>query len=148
MKRVVAAVALFLFAGFAAARSARAADAAPPPAPVTLTVTVLNVSDAGGQLDIGVYDEAGFKAKHGTPLAGRIVTARPGTMTVTIDAIPPGVYAVKMFQDVNRNGYFDFGIRLVEPYGFSNDPASPTPSFDDAKFALNAGSHAITVTLH
>jgi uncharacterized protein (DUF2141 family) len=115
---------------------------------VPLTITVFNVSDAGGQLDIGVYDEAGFKTKHGTPVAGKITAARSGTMTITIDGIPPGIYAVKMFQDVNRNGYFDFGFRLTEPYGFSNDPPSPRPGFDDVKFALNANAHAIAVTLH
>ena len=139
------AAAILALTGVTATPSARAADV---PAPVGLTVTVLNVSDAGGQLEVGVYDEAGFKAKHGTPLAGKIVAARPGTTTLTIDGVPPGIYAVKMFQDVNRNGYFDLGFKLTEPFGFSNDPPSPLPSFDDAKFVLGADSHAITVTLH
>jgi uncharacterized protein (DUF2141 family) len=139
------AAAAIVFVSVAATPPALAADA---PAPVTLTVTVLNVSDAGGRLEVGVYDEAGFKTRHGAPIAGKITAARPGTMTIAIDGIPPGVYAVKMFQDINRNGYFDLGFRLTEPYGFSNDPPSPVPSFDDAKFALNAGSNAITVTLH
>lgn len=138
-------VAAIVLCWLAAAQTVFAADAPPP---VTLTITVLNVGDAGGQLDVGVYDEAGFKAKHGTPVAGKIVAARSGTVTLTIEGIPPGVYAVKMFQDVNRNGYFDFGVRLREPYGFSNDPPSPLPSFDDTKFALNAQAHAIAVTLH
>jgi len=123
---------------------ARAADTG------SLTVTVLNVSDAGGQLRVGVYDEAGFKDKHGTPVAGRQVLARPGTMTVTIENIAPGIYAVKMFQDVNRNGFFDFSSRMVEPYGLSNDPAvtAGLPNFDDAKFPVAAGANAITITLH
>ncbi len=123
---------------------ARAADAG------SLTVTVLNVSDAGGQLRVGVYDEAGFKDKHGTPVAGKVALARPGTMTLTIENIAPGTYAVKMFQDINRNGFFDFSPRLAEPYGLSNDPAVTTglPSFDDAKIAIVPGANAITVTLH
>ncbi|HEX4861814.1 MAG TPA: DUF2141 domain-containing protein, partial [Rhizomicrobium sp.] len=111
--------AAIMFVGLAMAPPALAADAT---APVTLTVTVLNVSDAGGQIQIGVYDKAGFTAKHGTPVGGKITAARPGTMTVTIEGLAPGVYAVKMFQDVNRNGYFDFGFKFTEPYGFSNDP--------------------------
>lgn len=123
---------------------ARAGDTA------TLTVTVLGVSDAGGQLRVGVYDEAGFKARNAAPVAGKTLLARPGTMTLTIDGIAPGTYAVKMFQDVNRNGFFDYGARLTEPYGLSNDPAVTTglPSFDDAKIAIVAGTNAITVTLH
>jgi len=123
---------------------ARAADTG------SLTITVLNVSDAGGQLRVGVYDEAGFKDKHGSPVTGKAVLARPGTVTLTIENIAPGTYAVKMFQDINRNGFFDFSPRLVEPYGLSNDPAVTTglPSFDDAKFAIVAGANAITITLH
>lgn len=116
----------------------------------SLTVTVLNVSDAGGQLRVGVYDEAGFKAKRGAPVAGKVVLARPGTMTLTIDGIAPGTYAVKMFQDVNRDGFFDYSPRLTEPYGFSNDPPATTglQGFDDVKIAIVPGANAITVTLH
>lgn len=115
----------------------------------SLTVTVLNVSDAGGQLRVGVYDEAGFKTRSGAPVAGKVMLARPGTMTLTIDGIAPGTYAVKMFQDVNRDGFFDYGPRLAEPYGFSNDPPATTglPSFDDAKIAIVPGANAVTVTL-
>jgi uncharacterized protein (DUF2141 family) len=140
MRRIATALMLL---SLAATAPARADDAT-----ASLTIAVHEVSNAGGQLDIGIYDEAGFKAKHGTPLTGKITAARPGTMTLTIDGIPPGIYAVKMFQDVNRNGYFDFGIRLAEPYGFSNDPASPLPSFDDAKISLHPGANSIDVTLH
>lgn len=116
----------------------------------TLAVTVLGVSDAGGQIKIGVYDEAGFKARSAVPLAGKSVLARPGKMVVTIDGIAPGTYGVKMFQDVNRNGHFDFGAMLTEPFGISNDPeiATGLPDFSDAKIMLVPGENAVTITLH
>ena len=116
----------------------------------TLAVTVLGVSDAGGQVKIGVYDEAGFKSRSAVPVAGKAVLARPGRMVVTIDGIAPGSYGVKMFQDVNRNGHFDFGAMLTEPFGISNDPEAATglPDFADAKITLVPGENAVTITLH
>ena len=55
-----------------------------------------------------------------------------------------------MFQDINRNGFFDVGARLTEPYGISNDPDSQfsLPPFDDAKIVLHPGENAIDITLH
>lgn len=137
--RVVALVCALLAPSLAAAQDS-----------ASLTLTVIGVSDAGGQLKIGVYDEAGFNLRGATPVAGRSVLARPGKMTVTIDAIPPGVYGIKMFQDVNRNGHFDFGAMLTEPFGISNDPelAAGLPAFDDAKITLAPGDNALTITLH
>ena len=134
-----------LAAAFALFASSAAADG-----DATLSVTVLNVGDAGGQLKIGVYDAAGFNAKNALPVAGKVVLARPGKMTVKIEGIAPGVYAVKMFQDIDRNGYFDVGMKGMEPFGVSNDPPVTTglPPFDDAKFTLSPGDNSITVTLH
>jgi uncharacterized protein (DUF2141 family) len=137
-------VALGFLTALAAVSTAAADDST-----ATLTVTVLGVSDAGGQLKIGLYDEAGFKSANTVPLAGKSVLARPGKTTVRIEGIAPGSYGVKMFQDVNRNGHFDFGMRTIEPFGVSNDPQLTTalPSFDDAKITLVPGDNPITITL-
>lgn len=137
--------AVLLALAFAALPVVAAADGT-----ASLTVTVAGVSDAGGELRVGVYDEAGFKVRGAVPVAGKAVLARPGTMTLTIDGIAPGTYGVKLFQDINRNGHFDFGVMLTEPFGISNDPPATMglPSFDDAKFTLAPGANAITVTLH
>ncbi len=137
-----------LAAAFAMLVSQASADDAAPKA--SLAVTVTGISDAGGQLRIGVYDAAGFNAKNAMPVAGKTVLARPGKMTVTITDIAPGTYGVKLFQDIDRNGHFDFGLKGVEPYGVSNDAqaASGLLPFDDAKFTLSPGDNSITVTLH
>ena len=130
--------------------TACAADTAPP-ATATLSVTVRHIfDDAGGDLLIGVYDESGYKMKHGVPVAGRSVHARSSTITVTFENLPPGTYAVKAFQDLNGNGNFDVGVRGIEPYGFSTDPPVTVglPQFDDVKFTLTAGANSIELTLH
>lgn len=119
-------------------------------APASLTIRIENVSDAGGTLRIGVYDQSGFSAKNGVPVAYKFTSARPGTTTVSIDGIAPGAYGVKVLQDINKNGYFDYGPRLMEPAGLSNDPpmrAGPA-DFEASRITLVSGPNSITISLH
>ena len=131
--------------------SARAADPVPVPAPAaaTLTITVHGISDAGGDLRIGVYDEANFALKDGMPVARKVTHARGPKMTITFDDIAPGTYGAKVLQDLNQNGQFDMGLKGVEPFGFSDDPEikGGLPPFDDVKFTVSPGSNSIDVTL-
>lgn len=115
----------------------------------TLTITVRHLIDAGGNLRIGIYDEANYAAKGGTPVARKSVHARGGTMSITFDDIPSGTYAAKVLQDVNQNGNFDFGPKGMEPFGFSNDPevTAGLPTFEAAKFTVSPGVDSIEITL-
>jgi uncharacterized protein (DUF2141 family) len=127
--------------------AARAADAA------TLTVKILNVTDKGGDLRIGVYDKATFVVRGSKPVTGQVVPAVPGTMNFTFSGLKPGEYGVKVLQDVNRNGKMDVSIlamKPAEPFGLSNDakPSLSGPPWDDAKLSLHAGSNSATITLH
>ena len=119
----------------------------------TLTVKVMNVSDKGGDLRVGVYDHATFIVRGSTPLAHQIVPAKAGTMSVVFQGLKPGEYGVKLFQDVNRNGRMDMtmmGMMPDEPYGLSNDaaPSMSGPPWDDAKFTLKPGVTTIAIRLH
>jgi len=130
--------------------AANAADPAPATAPATLTVTIHNISDAGGDIRMGVYDEANFAAKDGTPVARKKSHARGATMSFTFDAIPPGTYGAKVLQDINQNGQFDMGMKGIEPFGFSDDPEikGGLPPFNDVKFTVSPGNNSIDITLH
>jgi uncharacterized protein (DUF2141 family) len=115
----------------------------------SLTITVHNISDAGGDLRIGVYDEANFALKGGVPAARKVTHARGPTMTITFDTIAPGAYGAKVLQDINQNGQFDIGLKGVEPIGFSDDPQlkGGLPPFGDVKFIVAPGNNSIDVTL-
>jgi uncharacterized protein (DUF2141 family) len=116
----------------------------------TLAITVRHISDAGGELRLGVYDQTNYAMKGGIAVARKSANARGSTMTFIFDNIPPGTYAAKVLQDVNRNGNFDFGPKGMEPFGFSNDPKVTVglPPFDDAKFTVTAGANSIEIALH
>ena len=131
----------------------RSALAAPPTARPTanLTVRVENVLPVGGVLRLGVYDEAGYPDDNSKPVASADVTAVSGETIITLYAIPPGVYAIQTFQDVNSNNKMDtswVGLPL-EPFGFSQDatPFLSKPSFEDVKFTLVTGENTQVIHL-
>jgi uncharacterized protein (DUF2141 family) len=120
-----------------------------------LTVTVQHISSKGGNLRLALYDRKSFANDDADPIIDKVVPAKPWVEVVTFDPVPPGIYAVKMFQDANRNGKFDFSwLGLpAERYGFSNN-AQPdwmrlaAPGFDDAKIVLQPGANSISIWLH
>ncbi len=120
-----------------------------------LTVKVEHIAKAGGNLRLAIYNAKSFPNDNADPIVDKVVTATPSVQTVELPAVPPGVYAVKMFQDVNRNEKFDFNWLGIpsERYGFSNN-ARPNwfrmsaPTFEEAKIELKPGTNRIEIWLH
>jgi uncharacterized protein (DUF2141 family) len=100
---------------------------------------------------VALYTSASYPLDSADPVIDGVVAAKPGETIVTLQGIKPGIYAVKLFQDFNRNGEFDMnwlGLPL-EKFGFSNDarPMFSEPSFDATKFELRPGTNTITIHL-
>jgi uncharacterized protein (DUF2141 family) len=122
-----------------------------PAWPATLTIRVENVLPSGGVLRLGLYDAARYPDDNSKPIASADVPAVTGETVIILHAIPPGIYAVQTFQDVNGNDKMDtswLGLPL-EPFGFSRDatPFLSKPSFDDVKFTLAAGDNSQDIHL-
>jgi uncharacterized protein (DUF2141 family) len=143
-------VSRFALAG-ALALAALSLSAAPAVPLATLIIKVEKVSPRGGDVRVALYTAQTYSDDNAKDVPDAVVPARPCETIVTMTGIAPGVYAVKLFQDFNRNGQFDmnwFGLPL-EKYGFSND-ASPTlsePSFDATKFEVRPGKNTIIIHL-
>ena len=110
-----------------------------------LTIRIENVLPSGGILRLGVYDQGSYPDDNSTPVASANVVAISGETTITLRNLPPGIYAVEAFQDVNANNKMDtswLGLPQ-EPFGFSRDavPFLGKPSFDEVKFTLVAGEN-------
>lgn len=125
-------------------------DGAAHPATATLTVHVLNVVE-GGTVRLGVYDRASYPDDNSKPVASADVKAVAGETVIVLRDVPPGVYAIETYQDVNDNDKMDttwLGLPL-EPYGFSRDahPFLSKPSFSKVKFNLAAGEQSQTLHL-
>ena len=120
------------------------------PDSATLVVKVEHVSPKGGDISLALFDATNYDDDD-HPTLDRTEPAEPSGTSIVIEGLKPGVYAVKMMQDINRNGHFDtswIGFPL-EPYGFSNNarPGFSEPSFEKAKFMIAPGTNVITIRL-
>jgi uncharacterized protein (DUF2141 family) len=123
--------------------------------PAILTVKVDHISSKRGNLRLALYDAKSFADDNAPPIVDKVVPAVPYSVTVTFDPVPPGTYAVKMFQDYNRNEKFDFDWLGLpdERYGFSRN-ARPNwmrmsgPDFKDAAIELKPGENWTEIWLH
>lgn len=122
-----------------------------PASAASLAVTVAGIDKKGGDLHVALYNEALWPDDDAKPLADIVVPAVPPKTTVTFKDVVPGVYGVKTYQDVNRNGEFDQGVLGIplERYGFSRDakPGLSAPWFDRVSFPVKAGENAIVIHL-
>jgi uncharacterized protein (DUF2141 family) len=128
---------------------AEPAESQHPPA-ATLCIHVLNVAD-GGTVRLGLYDRASYADDKSEPVAAADVKAVAGETEIVLRDIPPGVYAIETYQDINDNDKMDtslLGLPL-EPFGFSRDarPFLSKPSFSRVAFTLTAGEQSQTLHL-
>jgi uncharacterized protein (DUF2141 family) len=148
---VKAFVPVSVLAALLAPAVARAAD----DARAVLTVKVDHIAPRGGNLRLAIYDEKSFADDNTVPVLDKVVTATPPVQTVTFEGVPPGTYAIKMFQDANRNEKFDMNWLGLpsERYGFSRN-AKPDwmrlsgPRFAAAKIELKPGANWTEIWLH
>jgi uncharacterized protein (DUF2141 family) len=81
---------------------------------------------------------------------GQTISARSDALRFTFTEVPPGTYAVAVFQDLNGNGRLDrtpLGLPL-EPYGFSNNAGRlQRPSFAAASIRVDYQDLRISVRL-
>ncbi len=122
--------------------AARAQDA-------PLIVVVSGVRSSEGVVRVDVCVAATFLKS--TCAVSGVAPAVAGTTTVTVDGLPPGVYAVQAYHDRNDNDRVDRGALGIprEDLGFSNDaPLGLTgPSFAQASFAHGAEPQTIKLKL-
>jgi len=109
----------------------------------TLTVRIENAAPQGGIVRLGLYDAAHYPDNNSQPTASVDAPAATGEVVITLMDIPPGIYAIETFQDINANGKLDMswiGLPL-EPFGFSRDarPIFGKPDFSAVSFAVVAG---------
>lgn len=80
---------------------------------------------------------------------GKILPIKNKQVTVVIDTLLFGEYAVRVFHDENKNGEIDTNILGIptEDYGYSNDASGwfGPPSWDKAKFIFNVPEMTIKI---
>lgn len=116
---------------------------------INLTVTIPNVKNSQGLIQIGIYDKKENFPNEGEEFIVIIQPADAPVFAYTIENLSPGDYAVALMHDENADGVCNlnfFGIPK-EGYGFSNNvrPVISAPSFDAAMIRVEEST---TVNIH
>ena len=118
----------------ALALSSLAASAHAAGAPITVIVWGLRYSD--GTVHVDVCTRETF-LRGGCPYSA-VAPAKIGETTITVEGVPPGVYAIQAFHDFKNTGRLEQGPLGIprEGIAFSQDPPLGLhgPSFDRASF--------------
>ena len=116
--------------------------------PTRLTLTFETGADTGSVM-VSLYDSETAYAG-GTPVRRAQVDVAGGARTAVFADLPPGIYAMKAFHDVNGDGKMNanpFGIP-IEPVAFSNNaaPNMGAPKWRRTHFTVRGNTtHAIKI---
>ena len=107
---------------------------------LTLTIEVASFENTKGVLRVCVTDQKDDFLK--SCAFSKIVTVEDDTVSLKIENIEKGNYAVSVYHDENNSGILEtggvFGIPL-EPYGFSNNPNMTFgPSYKKSVFRMTS----------
>ena len=107
---------------------------------LTLTIEVASFENTKGVLRVCVTDQKDDFLK--SCAFSKIVTIEDDTVSLKIENIEKGNYAVSVYHDENNSGILEtggvFGIPL-EPYGFSNNPNMTFgPSYKKSVFKMTS----------
>jgi len=107
---------------------------------LTLTIEVASFENTKGVLRVCVTDQKDDFLK--SCAFSKIVTVEDDTVSLKIENIEKGDYAVSVYHDENNSGILEtggvFGIPL-EPYGFSNNPNMRFgPSYKKSVFKMTS----------
>jgi 4,4'-diapolycopenoate synthase len=117
-----------------------------------LTIDV-HLTQAQGELAYLVFaSPSGFPGDRDKALRHGFLPIPPNAQHLRIDTnLPPGIYAVSVYEDLNSNHKLDRNLVGVprEPAGVSNNPPIRfgPPRFDECSFHLGDTAQTITITL-
>jgi uncharacterized protein (DUF2141 family) len=125
-------------------------SAAPAAPAAVLDITVRQLLPQQGELLVVLFDRAeGWPDRPGPAQPARRMKVEGETMTLKIDGLAPGRWAVMVLQDLNGNGRVDTNFIGLpkEPYGVSNNrlPRMSPPVFEQA--LVDVGSQGVAVTI-
>jgi len=99
-----------------------------------LDIELTGVENDHGLVRVAVCTPETFATKH-CPFTGA-APAKPGSVTVSVDGIPPGRYAIQAYHDEDGDGRLRRGLFGIpaEAIGFSRDARVrlSAPNFEDA----------------
>ncbi len=143
LSQIISAIAINL-PTLAAASSNQPAASSNQPAAIEIAFS--GIETQTGNIMMAMFDsELAYNGK-GAPVRVSMVAANSAEVKTTVEDLPAGKYAVKLFHDVDGDGKMrtnPFGIP-IEPFAFSNNAVGNMgeASWSDASFEVSAGSNS------
>jgi uncharacterized protein (DUF2141 family) len=116
----------------------------------TIIIEITGIETEGGIMMVGLFKDTDKFLKIPSYNKDPKITDE-SNITVKLENIPYGTYAVSIYHDLNENGELDSKFMGIpkEPVGFSNNyfPKFGPPKFKNASFDLNQKELKIAVNL-
>lgn len=118
-----------------------------------IVVQIIGFKNNKGIARIVLFDQKkGFPSEHIYGLVSKSVFIDSSFITVALDSLFYGEYALSVLHDENNNGKMDTNFLGIpkEGYGVSNNvnPKMHAPRFDDALFSLRKPLKKVEIILH
>ena len=117
-----------------------------------LTLTISNIKQLEGRIEIGLFDVGGRFLEEGQAYKTVSFDVKANSETIVIKNLPKGNYAVSLYHDKNSNGKCDRNFLGIpkEPYAFSNNfkPKFSAPTFKDCEFDLTSNQSMEIMLIH
>lgn len=121
----------------------------------SLNITITNIENGSGTLYVAILDSDKNWLKSDTDALPFRDVAQPVTSTddlvISVGDLPPGKYAVSVFQDIDGNAELDTNFigYPKEPFGFSAPMGKfGPPDFNEAAIAVSGGEFSVEVSLN
>lgn len=117
----------------------------------TLQVEITNISNAKGEIRIGIYTP-NEKFGGAVPGIAKIIEVKSVANQTATFELEPGKYALAVYHDLNKNKAMDKNFVGIpkEPYGFSKNfrPKFSAPAFEDCEIEVKEGSQSVSIKLN
>ena len=114
----------------------------------TLRVSTAGYPSSDGHALLALCASAADFDSRGRALRFGKLKPENGLALFVFEDLPPGDYAIKVFQDADGDGELDFGfLGPEEAYGFSNGARATfgPPRWEDARFHFGGGEQTVQV---
>lgn len=119
-----------------------------------ILLDVYGVENLDGTLAVAIYNSSETFNSENSYYRDTVVAVSGNDMSLVIDSMEVGTYAISVLHDENESGGMDMGgfLNLVpqEGFGFSNNPeiGLSEPGFGECKFEIEEGtSVSVPITL-
>lgn len=116
----------------------------------TLEVSLNSIQHDRGSVRVGLYSDPKTFRKEAHATVIRQAPAQAGRVAVSLEAVPPGRYAIMAYHDEDGNGELNrrFGMFPTEGYGLSNNPkVLGPPAFEDSAFEVPEGATTVRLDI-